>query len=170
MTTPLTATPVDRRKFFAVATAAGAGLAVGASAFTGAEAATASYAQQVVAQLLVLVNKERAKVGARALKLNSQVQTVAQRWSSNMAKQDRLYHNPSYSQQIPSGWTRCAENVAQNWKAKTPAELASALMTQWMNTAGHRANILNKDFTHFGAGVSFTASGKAYSTQNFARY
>lgn len=134
------------------------------------EPAPSSYEEQVAREMLVLVNSERSKVGAGALKLNTAIQTVAQNWSKTMADQDRLYHNPNYTSLYPRGWRGAAENVAQNWRVNDPKAMAAALMNQWMNSPGHRANILNPQLTDFGSGISFTSSGKAYACQNFARY
>ncbi|MBM7050980.1 CAP domain-containing protein [Rothia sp. ZJ1223] len=129
-----------------------------------------SYEQQVVQALLPLVNAERAKVGSPALKHNLSIQKVAQGWSGVMAREDSLYHNPSYSDQIPAGWNLAAENVAYNWKKNSAQDMAKALMTQWMNSPGHRRNILTPGFTDFGAGVSITAANKVFGCQVFARY
>ncbi|MDO4898341.1 MAG: S-layer homology domain-containing protein [Rothia sp. (in: high G+C Gram-positive bacteria)] len=132
---------------------------------------TSNFPQEVARETLVLVNQERAKVGAKALKANTALQTVAQNWSVNMAQVDNLYHNPSYTQQYPAGWRAAAENVAQNWGVDSPQQMASMLVTQWMNSPGHRQNILNSTLTDYGFGLAFvTGSKKVYATQNFAQY
>jgi uncharacterized protein YkwD len=51
----------------------------------------------------------------------------------------------------------CAENVAYNQKTM------QQVMKAWMNSSGHKKNILNKGYTHFGAGMK-----NRYWTQNFA--
>lgn len=81
-------------------------------------------------------------------------------------RQDRMYHNPDVGQQYPKGWRRASENVLQNWNTAD----AEALVAQWANSPGHRANMLNPDITHIGVGVADTAKGKRYATQNFAAY
>ena len=59
-----------------------------------------------------------------------------------------------------SGYTMVGENVA--FGQQTPDEV----MRAWMNSPGHRANILHPDFTHIGIGV---AAGRPYWTQVFLR-
>jgi uncharacterized protein YkwD len=44
---------------------------------------------------------------------------------------------------------------------------ADAMMTMWMNSPGHRANILNGSFTHIGIGAVKTSSGRWYGVQDF---
>lgn len=68
-----------------------------------------------------------------------------------------MYHNPQYSTQIPAGWSRAAENVASGYAP-------SAVVNAWMNSPGHRANILG-DFTTIGIGYV-----NGYATQVFAKY
>lgn len=58
------------------------------------------------------------------------------------------------------GW----ENVAQN----KPGSSAKTYFEQWMNSPGHRANILNPSLTHMGVAVA-SNGGKEYATQVFAK-
>ena len=59
-------------------------------------------------------------------------------------------------------WGGVAENVAAGYG--TPA----AVMDGWMNSSGHKANILNCGYKHIGVGVKKSAKGTLYWTQNFA--
>lgn len=66
---------------------------------------------------------------------------------------------------------RWAENIAiHNARGVTYLDAADALLKQWMNSPGHRANILNSKLTHLGCGAHFCRSAKfqIYATQNFA--
>jgi uncharacterized protein YkwD len=56
-----------------------------------------------------------------------------------------------------------AENIA--WGYRTPQEV----VTGWMNSAGHRANILNCSSIAVGVGVAYASDGAIYWTQNFGR-
>ncbi|WP_305852920.1 CAP domain-containing protein [Actinotalea soli] len=114
--------------------------------------------------LLAKVNAERAAVGAGPLRLDGAMNQVAGAWSQAMADAGEMSHNPSYASQIPAGWTAAAENVAWN----RPADVAG-LHTAWMNSAGHRANILNPAFTDVGIAV-VVVDGRAWGTQVFAAY
>ncbi|KGM09989.1 hypothetical protein N869_10625 [Cellulomonas bogoriensis 69B4 = DSM 16987] len=114
--------------------------------------------------LLALVNAARAEAGAGPLTLDPSMTQVATAWSGRMAEAGSISHNPDYAGQIPSGWSAAAENVAFN----RPADV-NRLHTQWMNSEGHRANILNPRFTHIGIGVVISG-GSAWGTQVFATY
>ena len=59
-------------------------------------------------------------------------------------------------------WSGAGENIAKG--QRTPADV----MTSWMNSAGHKANILNCGFKNLGVGVAADASGALVWTQDFA--
>lgn len=66
---------------------------------------------------------------------------------------------------------RWAENIAiHNARGATYLDAADALLSQWMNSPGHRSNILNPKLTYLGCGAHFCRSEKMqiYATQNFA--
>lgn len=123
---------------------------------------TLSYAEQI----LNLVNKERAKVGLHALKLDTQVSSAA----SVRAKEIQT----SFSHTRPDGrkfssvltdngirFTAAGENIA--WGQTSPEQVMEA----WMNSDGHRANILNEKFTKLGVGHLKNTSGRNYWVQLF---
>ncbi|MBV7433266.1 S-layer homology domain-containing protein [Dermabacteraceae bacterium TAE3-ERU5] len=127
------------------------------------------------------VNAHRAKHGLKPLKPHAKIDAVAQAWSRQLLAQPgekNLSHNPAYSRQIPGGWRASAENVLYRYeKPGTSAEtLARNMVTQWMNSPGHRANILTPEFTHMGFGEagepsrSYPGQVQHYGTQNFATY
>ncbi len=120
---------------------------------------------QIAHDLLTLVNREREAVGAHRLAWNDPIAGVSESWAGVMLSQGRLYHNPTYSDQYPSGWSAAAENIAQNYW-NPGADAAAALMDQWMNSSGHKANILNPRFTHIGVGLAVSESGDLYACQN----
>ena len=119
------------------------------------------YASQVVA----LVNAERAKYGLSALKVDSRVQQAAQVRAAETVQ--------SFSHTRPNGssfstalteagvsYTRSGENIA--YGQSTPQQVVQA----WMNSSGHRANILNESFTTIGVGYTVWG-GTAYWAQLF---
>jgi hypothetical protein len=109
-----------------------------------------------------LVNQARASAGLGAVNRNSAMDQVALSWANQMAASGSMSHNPNYSGQIPGGWSRAAENVAQG--QPTGASMHDA----WMNSSGHRANILG-DFTDIG--VAFvSAGGTTWGVQVFGKY
>lgn len=109
-----------------------------------------------------LVNQSRAGSGLGPLALNPAMSQVALNWANQMAANNAMSHNPDYSSQIPGGWSRAAENVAQGYPS------GSAVHQGWMNSSGHRANILG-DFTDIGI-AHISAGGTTWSVEVFAKY
>ncbi|MEV0240129.1 CAP domain-containing protein [Streptomyces sp. NPDC050674] len=131
----------------------------GASAALSGESAAA-------AQVLSLVNEERAKVGCSPVAANSALTGLAQSYSEDMAARGFFDHTD------PDGrtpWDRAEKagisNLGGENIARGQAD-AAAVMDAWMNSPGHRANILNCDFKTLGVGVEF-GSGGPWWTQNF---
>jgi uncharacterized protein (TIGR03000 family) len=118
--------------------------------------------------LFELVNQERQKAGVAALVVNSKLMRAARGHSANMAHQNVLDHTldgKTFDQRIAeTGYLggESGENCAQ-W-APTPA----AAMQMWMNSDGHRGNILNPVYKEIGLGVAVSSEGKKYWTQVFA--
>lgn len=114
-------------------------------------------------QILTEVNAARKAAGAKPLTESAKIDTVAMNWSASQAKANAMSHNPKYSAQMPAGWSTAGENVAYGYAY-------NKVTTAWMNSSGHRANILNTSFTHIGIGVACSSKGQAYYTQNFGAY
>lgn len=113
------------------------------------DVAVTSYEQQVAD----LVNAERAKAGLPALKLNWELSRVARIKSQDMHDKKYFAHqSPTYGspfdmmKKFGISYRTAGENIAQGYA--TP----QAVMTGWMNSPGHRANILNSSFTQIGVG------------------
>src|SRR6185312_4206899 len=79
-----------------------------------------------------LVNQARAAQGLRGLIRNPAIDGVAVNWANQMGASGSMTHNPSYSRQIPGGWTGAGENVAMGHPS------AEAMFNGWMNSPGHR--------------------------------
>ncbi|PGU11512.1 serine protease [Bacillus cereus] len=116
-------------------------------------------------RVVELTNAERAKQGLPALKIDTELSKVARIKSEDMQKNNYFDHNsPTYGspfdmmKKFGISYTSAGENIAQG--QRTPEEVVQA----WMNSAGHRANILNNGFTHIGVG--YVESGN-YWTQQF---
>ena len=119
-----------------------------------------------VRQVVNLVNQERAKAGLSPVTADTSIQAAAQVRAKEIEK--------SFSHTRPDGssfstaltqqgvtYRGSGENIA--WGQKTPEQV----MNGWMNSDGHRANILNKNFTKIGVGYHQNASGTNYWTQLF---
>jgi len=114
-----------------------------------------------------LVNQERAKSGLPALTLSTTLSNGARMKSQDMHDEGYFDHNsPKYGtpfammSSLGISYTAAGENIAKGYAT------AEAVMTAWMNSSGHRANILSSDFTSIGVG--YVADGN-YWTQWFIR-
>ncbi|MEE6272090.1 FG-GAP-like repeat-containing protein [Georgenia wangjunii] len=115
--------------------------------------------------IVSLVNQARAQHGLRPMRVNGSLTSIAQDWSQRQAAANTMSHRPNFTSGYPAGWTRGAENVA--WHSQNNPQ---AVFNGWMNSAGHRANILNPSLTDIGVGWAMASSGRYYATQNFAAY
>lgn len=117
-------------------------------------------------EILQLVNKERTSRGLKALVLSADISKVAVEKSKDMAIYDYFAHeSPNYGSPFDMmhkfgiTYRAAGENIAMGYR--TPADV----MEGWMNSPGHKANILNKNFNKMGIGMY---NGKTiYWTQQF---
>ncbi len=112
-------------------------------------------------RILVLVNAERAKLGEPALTLVGCADSFANSWAASMAQTGTFAHQ-SLSPIMQGCSARAAgENIAYGNVS------ADQMMTMWMNSPGHKANILNASYTGIGIGAVETSSGRWYGVQDF---
>jgi uncharacterized protein YkwD len=137
------ARPISRRRFAAlVATASAAVLAfAGLVAAPDAQAASSTSEQQFVSS----INSARHAAGRRALSTSSDLTTVARAWAAKMAASNTLKHNPNLTSQI-TNWRYAGENVGVGGDV-------TSLHQAFMDSAPHKANILDSDYTQIGVGV-----------------
>ncbi|MFN3248584.1 CAP domain-containing protein [Roseibium album] len=147
---------------------------------------TLSSSEQLI---LELVNKERQAAGLEPVASASQLNAAAQKHSEWMADGRRLDHTGSggsspWDRMKAEGWTEypMGENIAYNpFNQSRPApgeyvpqKIIEDMHTGWMNSSGHRANILNAGYTMLGVGdaigghPSSPDHSTSYATQNFA--
>lgn len=116
-------------------------------------------------QILAIVNKERAEYGLDCLSLDAQLTNMAQYKAEDMAAYGFL-HDGSYGQlqnlldKFNISYSCAGENIAMN---QTKCE---EVMEDWMNSDGHRANILNSSYTKLGVGY-YEDNGNTYWVQEF---
>ena len=123
---------------------------------------TSSFVQKVVE----LTNQERIQEGLEPLSISKAAEAAAAVRAEEIVS--------SFSHTRPNGsnfstalkeqgtsYRTSGENIA--WGQKTPEEV----VTGWMNSSGHRANILNSKFTSIGVGVYRSSSGRLYWVQLF---
>ncbi|WP_422770883.1 CAP domain-containing protein [Plantactinospora sp. WMMC1484] len=118
-------------------------------------------------QVLTIVNRERAANGCAAVVINSDLAEAARLHSQDQAENTNMSHTGSDGSDFVerarrAGYDRpIGENVAMGYRD------AAAVMEGWMNSSGHRANILNCDARAMGVGVATGPDGRLYWTQMF---
>ncbi|MFE6667056.1 CAP domain-containing protein [Streptomyces sp. NPDC057697] len=120
----------------------------------------------VQSAVLALVNQERAKVGCSPLTANAPLASLAQDFSEDMAARGFFDHTDPDGR---SPWDRASKAGIQDLAAENIARgqsSAQAVMESWMNSEGHRANILNCDYKTLGVGVHY-GTGGPWWTQDF---
>ncbi|GII00638.1 CAP domain-containing protein [Planobispora takensis] len=120
-------------------------------------------------EVVRLTNQERTKAGCKPLKHDPQLNKAAHDHSATQASRNEMTHQfkdgPGFVQRIRDagfqGGSTFAENIS--YGRRTPTET----VTGWMGSKGHRANILNCEFTLIGAGMAKSGNGTPYWTQVF---
>jgi len=109
-------------------------------------------------QVLSITNKYRAQNGLKALTLDGELCRVAQAKADDMAAKGYFSHqSPTYGSPAEMlkvfgvSYRYMGENIAKGYYD------AASVMDGWMNSSGHRANILNQNFTRLGVGYNATA-------------
>ena len=119
------------------------------------------------AEVVRLVNVARADAGCAPLRVDSRLTTAARLHSEDMAAQNYFSHTSldgrsPWQRMEAQGYTAgSGENIAAGYS--TPA----SVMTAWMNSSGHRANILNCSSKAIGVGIGKGGSYGTYWTQDF---
>lgn len=122
-------------------------------------------------KVIDLVNQQRAYNGLPALKANWEVSRVARYKSQDMIDKRYFAHqSPTYGspfnmmENFGIRFSAAGENIA--YGQRTPQEV----MNSWMNSPGHRSNILNRTYNQIGVGVAKSSNGTFYWTQMFIKY
>ena len=120
--------------------------------------------------VLNIVNAERAKAGVPALQLDSKLNQVATIKAKDMATSKYFSHDsPKYGTPFDMmhsfgvSYRSAGENIAAGQRS------AQEVMNSWLNSSGHRANILNKDYDKLGVGYYVNESGVPYWVQEFTQ-
>ncbi|SFC79598.1 uncharacterized protein, YkwD family [Bacillus sp. OV322] len=130
-----------------------------------ASSSNSSSLSQYEKEVVDLTNAERTKQGLKPLAVDTELSKTARLKSQDMKDKKYFDHNsPTYGspfdmmKKFGISYKYAGENIAMG--QPTPKEVVTA----WMNSEGHRANILNANFTHIGVG--YVSSGN-YWTQQF---
>ena len=123
---------------------------------------------EIAREMLAQVNQQRRQAGLSELKLSQGLTKVADIKAKDMRDNGYFSHtSPTYGspfdmmKEFGINYTIAGENIAKGQKS------VETVMADWMNSEGHRANILNKNFTHLGVGYCTDASGNTYWIQMF---
>ena len=121
------------------------------------------------------VNEERTKAGVPALTYNNTMQKYARIKSQDMGDNNYFSHEDLNGNLITTqmkndgvSYNAWGENIAYIGGNVSADALAEQFMTNWMNSSGHRANILSTNFSSIGVGV-YKIGNKVYATQEFYR-
>jgi uncharacterized protein YkwD len=152
------------------------------------------YPSVLEAKIFKLVNIERVKNGLKPLKASSELSSIALEHSADMAQRGYVSHitpeglSPSdrakksgfniiikrkNSERIGVGeniavhQAQIQENGVISYYLEPAGELAPKIVQGWMNSPGHRKNILNSDYTRVGTGVAVSKDKKILATQVF---
>lgn len=137
------------------------------------------YKASIEEEILVLVNQERAKAGVKPLVMNETLRSMARYKSNDMLQHDYFDHTSpnigglsNLSKKFNYSYTTIGENI---WMAKASSvdylrqnATAAKIMDGWMNSPGHKANILNPVFGKIGVGVTLSTDGLSHATQEFS--
>ncbi|WBW97401.1 CAP domain-containing protein [Oceanirhabdus sp. W0125-5] len=122
----------------------------------------------LINEVLKIVNNERQKAGVPVIKLSSEVNNVAQKKAQDMVDKNYFAHNsPTYGspfemlKKFKVSYRAAGENIAKGQRS------ANEVMNSWMNSPGHRANILSDNYSHIGIGTAVDKNGVRYWVQMF---
>ncbi|MGL5927576.1 MAG: CAP domain-containing protein [Dermatophilaceae bacterium] len=123
----------------------------------------------LVAEAIRLTNVERARAGCGAVRMDTRLNTAARLHSEDMARYSYFSHT---SRDGRSPWDRIGaqgytagsgENIAAGYTT------AAAVIKGWMDSPGHKANMLNCSHKAVGIGIGRGGYYGLYWTQNFGR-
>lgn len=128
---------------------------------------------QVEQAIFNKVNEERAKAGVSPLSYNSTMEKYARIKSQDMGDNNYFSHADLSGNYITSkmkadgvSYKAWGENIAYIGGITDPTALANKFMENWMNSEGHRKNILSTNFDSIGIGV-YQSGNRVYATQEF---
>lgn len=131
------------------------------------------FMEQVQAMIFKKVNEERRKAGVSQLSYNSTMEKYAKIKSQDMGDRKYFDHKDPEGNLITAkmkkdgvNYRAWGENIAYIGGVSDANELANQFMRNWMNSPGHRANILSNNFSSIGVGV-YKTGNTVYATQEF---
>lgn len=133
-------------------------------------ASTISSAKTMEDQVIKLVNVQRSRRGLQSLRKNTTLAKIARYKAQDMVNRHYFSHiSPTYGspfkmmENFRIRFSAAGENIAMG--QRTPQEVMNA----WMNSPGHRANILSPSYSQIGVGFAKNKNGVCYWTQEFIK-
>jgi uncharacterized protein YkwD len=119
-------------------------------------------------EVVALTNTERTKRGCAPLTLDVKLRKAARNHSAEMANARKLTHTGTNGSDPGARMTLAGYNPSGGWAENVAAGYPTpdAVMTGWMNSEGHRANILNCSMKSIGVGAARATNGQLYWTQD----
>jgi uncharacterized protein YkwD len=113
-----------------------------------------------------MINASRTDNGLPALADDAQLDGLAQAWADQLAAAGHLVHQDLYAvitSPYMAGWQRLTENLFQGGASSTNALVEN----MWLNSPGHRDNILDPNVNRVGVGVAHDGAGNTYVVADF---
>ncbi|BDV31302.1 CAP domain-containing protein [Microbacterium terricola] len=137
-----------------VAPASSAASTPASGALTSQFAVSATSGTTPEQRVTAFINQKRAAAGLPKLKVTASLRSAAETWAKHLATNGIFKHSTSTWRMAKIGtatWRSSGENIAAGYPT------ASSVMRAWMNSSGHRANILGKSYR--GVGVGYVHGG-----------
>ncbi len=134
---------------------------------------TSQQAPGTIQDLLFFTNQERLRMGLPELRYNKDLEKAAQRHAVDMAKKNYFSHDGQDGSDLKDRVALTEyryTNVGENLFWRTPDNDPAYAVQGWMESPGHRKNMLDQQFTEIGLGYAVDqANGKHYYVQVFGR-
>ncbi|OHO63942.1 CAP domain-containing protein [Corynebacterium sp. HMSC036D02] len=128
-------------------------------------AAPAPRASASVQGIIKQTNAQRVANGLAPLRVDPNLTNLAQDWANTLSRDGKTRHRRNYWTHYPAGLPAGGENVLQAWSDYSDARVVQL----WMDSPGHRTNLLDPRAKSVGIGMAVGADGKLYAVQNFGR-
>jgi uncharacterized protein YkwD len=140
--------------------------AVPEAEYFGRETRALSDLGRVRSELLAAVNAQRKRAGVPPLTANSRLDQAAQRHATDMLARNYFAHESPEGKTVRErakaagyDWRAIGENIAEGQTS------VAEVMKTWLNSPGHRHNILDRDFKELGTGLALGRSGGGYKVE-----
>lgn len=125
-----------------------------------------AFAETSEDRLFALINAERAKAGVAPLARSPKLDALASEWAARMAAKNSQFHRELTKSLLnDNGW----KNLSENIYGPVPDGSPRAILQAWLDSSGHRENLLRESSTLGGVGIAETKSGEICAVFNGAQ-